>query len=138
MSMTSGSQGKASAEINVTPMIDVLLVLLIICLLVPPVTRLGERAEIPRPSGPIDPPDDPVVIQLHDAGEGKSPTLKINQQEVGWNELQSSLREIYKFRGAKTAFLRSDPEVEFQFVAEVIDISHFAGVEHVGLIPGKI
>jgi biopolymer transport protein TolR len=137
MSMTTGSEGKVSAEINVTPMIDVLLVLLIIFLLIQPVARLGEKTDIPQPNKQDDKISNPIVIQLHNAGEDQAPTLKINEQEVSWNGLQSRLQEIYKYREEKIAFLKSDPEVDFQFVAEVVDITHFAGVDRVGLMTSK-
>jgi biopolymer transport protein ExbD len=74
------------------------------------------------------------VIQLQDVGAGKIPTLKINQQEVNWNHLQGRLQDIYKSRAEKVAFLKGDPDIAFQFVAEVVDITHSAGVDHVGLL----
>src|SRR5207302_3007194 len=99
MTITSNSQGEVSAEINVTPMIDVLLVLLIVFMVIQPVMRLGEETDIPHPNRkPVDTPDlAVVVIGLHDTGQGKSPTLKINQEQVGWNDLQGRLQNIYKF-----------------------------------------
>jgi len=137
--MTTGSQGKVSAEINVTPMIDLLLVLLIIFMVIQPVAKLGEETDIPKPNKQDVKKPNPttIVIQLHNAGEGQAPTLKINGQEVSWIDLQSRLKEIYKFREEKVAFLKSDPEVEFQFVADVVDMTHFAGVGRVGLMASK-
>ncbi len=138
MAMTTGSQGKVSGEINVTPMIDVLLVLLIIFMIIQPVAKIGERTDIPQPNQEINTPSPTaIVIQLHDTGEGSAPTLKINQQEIGWNDLQSRLEEIYKFREDKVAFLKGDPGVDFQFVADVVDITHSAGVDRLGLMPSK-
>jgi biopolymer transport protein TolR len=138
MAMTTGSQGKVSGEINVTPMIDVLLVLLIIFMIIQPVTKIGERTDIPQPNKEVNTPTPTaIVIQLRDAGEGNAPALKINQQEVRWDDLQDRLKDIYKLREDKVAFLKGDPGVDFQFVADVVDMTHSAGVNRVGLMPGK-
>src|SRR6202165_2894448 len=133
MAMTTGGQGRTSAEMNVTPLIDVLLVLLIICMLIQPIPEVGEKTEIPQSdkSDVTMPAPTTIVIQIHDAGAGQTPTLKINEREVSWKDLQSQLKEIYKFRSEKVAFLKGDPEVEFQVVAEVLDITHDAGVDRV-------
>jgi biopolymer transport protein ExbD len=137
MAITSSSQGEVSAEINVTPMIDVLLVLLIIFMVIQPIARLGEITDIPHPGKePVEAPN-PIVIGLQDAGEGQAPTLKINQEKVGWNDLQGRLRDIYKSRAERVAFVKGDPEVEFQFVADVVDMTHSAGVDRVGLMSSK-
>ncbi len=139
MSMTLPSRSGPGAEINVTPLIDVLLVLLIIFMVIMPHHNLGEAADIPQPAkdpkGP--PPVDTIVIQLHDLGEGRQPALKINQQEVSWNDLGPRLQDIFAGRADKLAFLKGDPEVDFQFVARAIDMTHNAGVERIGLLSWK-
>jgi biopolymer transport protein TolR len=136
MPMIPGGQPGPTADMNVTPMIDVLLVLLIIFLLIQPAAKSGELADIPQPGKTQVSTPEPktIVIQLRDAGGGQAPTLKINDEEIGWNDLQNRLKEIYKFRMEKVAFLKGDPEVEFQFVVEVMDLTHEAGVDHVGLL----
>lgn len=129
-----------SAEMNVTPLIDVLLVLLIIFMVVLPHHNLGEKADIPQPSTKdrtVPPPEATIVIQLQDTGEGRQPTLKINRQEVSWDDLGSRLRKIFDGRSEKVAFLKGDPELDFEYVAQAIDITHNAGVERVGLLGWK-
>ncbi|HEV3039037.1 MAG TPA: biopolymer transporter ExbD [Candidatus Angelobacter sp.] len=141
MAMTSGSQEKVASEINVTPMIDVLLVLLIIFMVIQPEIKLGEAAETPHPAKAnpetqaVHPPG--VVIGLYRGDGGKMPLIKVDQEEVAWNDLTGRLREIYKSRAEKIAFLRGDPDVEFQFVADVVDMTHVAGIDRVGLLPSK-
>ncbi|HKT48981.1 MAG TPA: biopolymer transporter ExbD [Candidatus Angelobacter sp.] len=138
MSMTPGS--RHGAEINVTPLIDVLLVLLIIFMVIVPPHNFGEQADIPLPAKTDRPQperQETIVLQLHDLGEGKLPALRINQQDVPWDKLGTRLQAIFENRSAKVAFVKGDPEVDFQYVAQAIDISHHAGVERVGLLGMK-
>jgi len=138
MSMTPGS--RHGAEINVTPLIDVLLVLLIIFMVIVPPHNLGEKADIPLPARIDTPPSErqeTIVLQLHGMGEGKQPTLQINQQDVSWDKLEARLRAIFEARSDKVAFVKGDPELDFQYVAQAIDISHHAGAERVGLLGPK-
>lgn len=137
--MTLGKRGGVSSEINVTPMIDVLLVLLIIFMVVFPYQSTGERTEIPQPKADttIAQPDKPIVIQIKQNGNAiERPVLKINEEEASWTNLGSRLQEIFSRRVDKVAFLKGDPEVDFQYVADAIDIAHHAGVARLGLIGG--
>jgi biopolymer transport protein ExbD len=138
MSMTAGS--RHGAEINVTPLIDVLLVLLIIFMVIVPPHNFGEEADIPLPAKietPQPEPQETIVLQLHDLGEGKLPALKINQQDVSWDKLEARLQAIFEARSEKVAFVKGDPELDFQYVAQAIDLTHHAGAERVGLLGPK-
>ena len=74
------------------------------------------------------------MIQIVWAANGQPPTLKINQQNVRWEDLETRLAEIYLKRAEKVAFVRGDADVDFQYVADVIDVAHHAGVERIGLL----
>jgi biopolymer transport protein TolR len=139
MSMVIGARGTRSSEINVTPLIDVLLVLLIIFMVILPEHKVGEKTLVPQPSAENTEknPEAPIIIQLVDAGESARPKLKINQVEVGWDGLEARLREVYKLRVDRVAFVKGDPEVDFEYVAEAVDISHHAGADRIGLLGRK-
>jgi biopolymer transport protein ExbD len=142
MGMAVGPSGGQNANINVTPLIDVLLVLLIIFMVITPLTPKGLEALVPQPPPPNQKPqtapDRTVVVQLIDRGAGQSPALKINQDDVTWENLQGRLTEIYKTRAEKVMFVKGDNNVPFADVANVIDIAHASGVDKVGLITAKI
>ena len=142
MSMAVGPKGGQSANMNVTPLIDVLLVLLIIFMVITPLTPKGLEALVPQPPPPNQktppPTDRTIVVQLIDHGAGNPPGLKINQDEATWETLQGRLEDIFKPRAEKVMFVKGDDNVPFADVASVIDIAHSAGVDKVGLITAKI
>ena len=141
MAMTTGSGGGAMGDINVTPMIDILLVLLIIFMVIVPVTPHGLDALVPQP--PKDkqqqqqPNDRTIVVQvLYRAGQ--APAYKINETDVNHSELQAKLTDIYSNRAERVMFVKGDDDVDWRYVADVIDIGRSANVDHIGLMTPKI
>lgn len=134
MSVALGSGSKPAAEMNVTPLIDVLLVLLVIFMIITPMDPHGLYTAVPQRDGTAAPPDAPIVLQVTQV-KNAAPELSINKQPVVWAELSARLLEIYKSRPDGVLFIKGDSDVDFEYVAEAIDTAHNANVKRIGLIP---
>jgi biopolymer transport protein ExbD len=133
MGMAAGGGGSSVSNINVTPLIDVLLVLLIIFMVITPLTPKGLEALVPQPNP--NQKADPVVNErtvVESINADKS--LLINRESTTKEVLEQSLRDIFKTRAERVMFVRGDPSLNFEDVAEIIDIGKGAGVDKIGLV----
>src|SRR5271155_426807 len=134
MGMVVGGKRGVVSEMNVVPLIDILLVLLVIFMMIPAHNK-GLDTLIPQQSTENTPPEPlPTVVVVQVAGDG---SLRINQEPVEWQHLAGRLEEIFKQRAERVAFIRGEDAVEFSEVAQVIDVMHASGIASVGLLtPG--
>jgi biopolymer transport protein ExbD len=137
MAMSGGTGKGISSAINVTPMIDVLLVLLIIFMVIVPTVPRGESAQVPQSKAGAHTNPTSVVLEVL-KGSGDSLQFRINQQFVDRKDLPARLASIYANRAERILFLKGDDQLSFTQVAEVIDIGHAAGIEHIGLMTPKV
>jgi biopolymer transport protein TolR len=128
MAMAVGSSGGPKGDINMTPMIDILLVLLIIFMAISPLAP-----QPPPPNSPPQPDEHTIVIQID-----KDQKLKINDDSTQWGDLEQKLVDIFKLRAEKVAFIKGDPDLDFQVIAKAVDIAHSAGIDKVGLMTPKV
>src|ERR1700732_555817 len=138
MGMSVGeSKGGAMAEMNVVPLIDILLVLLIIFMVITPLTPKGLDTLVPQPNPNQQQNQDlenkTVVVQVT-----KDDKVKINNADATWDGLGPRIEQIFKDLAAKTAFVKRDNDVLFAVVARALDILRGAGIDKVGLITAKI
>ncbi len=137
MSMQVGTKGGPKSDINITPYIDILLVLLIIFMVITPVRQMDLDVKVPQTSQDQDKnaPVDPNVIVV---SIGESAKIAINQEETSIAQLGSKLQEIYAKRSNKNMFVSASAKLPYGDVVKVIDIAKGAGVGDVGLLTEEI
>jgi biopolymer transport protein TolR len=138
MAFSMAGGGASRPQINVTPLIDVLLTLIVMFMLVVAMDpEYGEKVQIPQPAkdaASLREVEGTVVIQVVWTSKDSLPSVKINHEEVPWENLETRLAEIYLKRAEKVAFVRGDADVDFVYVADVIALAHAAGVDRIGLM----
>ena len=136
MGMQVGQNKGSISEMNVVPLIDTLLVLLIIFMVITPLMSHGLPTLLPQSDRSIERPVSPDIVIVVQVGSNGS--LKINQEDVTWDSLESRLQEVFKHRAERIAFVRGDAPVEFAQVARAISLMRSAGINQVGLLTSRV
>jgi biopolymer transport protein TolR len=126
---------KAKSDINVTPLIDVLLVLIVMFMVITPVTPKGLPTEVPQPA-PLNSPESPkntLVLSLDRNGD-----IRLNRERLDLTMVVPRLREVFSARADRTLFVQADDEALFNEVAGIIDMARGAGADRVGLLTKQL
>jgi biopolymer transport protein TolR len=132
-----GHKNGPRCDINMTPMIDILLVLLIIFMVITPLTPHGLEALAPEPpdkNKPQQQEDQRTVVIVID----KDKSMHINQEDTDMDKLGGRLEQIFKTRAERVVFVKGDPDLEYQTVARAIDIAKGAQIDKIGLMTPKL
>jgi biopolymer transport protein ExbD len=132
-----GKKGGPQSDINMTPMIDILLVLLIIFMVITPMVPHGLEALVPQPPPPNQQPQtsiDRTVVIIINADR----SMMLNTEPIDEASLGKRLEDVFKTRAERVVFVKGDPNLEYQVVARAIDIAKGAGIDKVGLMTAKI
>jgi biopolymer transport protein TolR len=127
-------RGKILTDVNVVPLIDILLVLLILLMIIPH-RQMGLQASLPQGAQQTVITEHPEVIVVQVAGDG---SVRLNGAVVPREELKRRLERVFAMRAQKVSFLQGDRSLEFQVVAEVLNVMHVAGASPVGLVTSEL
>jgi biopolymer transport protein ExbD len=138
MAMGGGSaRGEVTSDINVTPMADVMLVLLIIFMVITPMLQKGVNVDLAKTKNPADmteaDKEDSVLVAV--ARDGK---FYLNQDRVNIDDLAGKVSELVKDRVDKTIFVKGDARAKYADVVQVVENLRVAGVDKIGLLTEKI
>jgi biopolymer transport protein ExbD len=130
--VVTGEIPHASADMNVTPLIDVLLVLLIIFMAALPLTQKGVDVNLPleaEQNAKSNPNDNQIVLEYN-----RDRSIAVNHQPIPLDQLETRLRDVFESRKEKTMFIVGDPSLRYGDIVAVIDAAKGAGVEKVGIV----
>jgi biopolymer transport protein TolR len=139
MKKHKGASFSSKSDINITPFIDILLVLLVIFMTITPLTPKGLDAAVPQPPPPGSPPPAPdelnktIIVSIDGAG-----VIKINQQVTDKAGLGPGLQGIFATRNDRTMFINASPDLLYDEVVQVIDIAKGSGVDKIGLMTEQL
>lgn len=132
MSMNVGGSGGPKSEINVTPLVDVVLVLLIIFMVITPIVQMGYAVQVPpkvETSAPVPQDSNQVIVRLD--AEGRP---WINKQMISMSDFPAKLREVLTGRSSKVIFFAADGELEYDRVAQFMDVCRKNGAQNLGIV----